>query len=71
MHAVYELAVVRPHEPDDSRFTAAEYILYRQGYEHALFIVLKVLQLTIDRWYRNRQLARAKPAVKKTTREVA
>lgn len=71
MHAVYELATVRPHEPDDARYTAAEYLCYRQGYEHALVIVLKVLKVTVERWYLRKRFAREKPAAKKTRREVA
>lgn len=41
--AVYDLLVARPHEPDDARFTAAEFALYRAGYELALKMALRTM----------------------------
>lgn len=32
-----------PHVPTDARYTAAEFDLYRAGYDHALLMALKVV----------------------------
>jgi hypothetical protein len=48
--AVYDLMVAPPHEPADARFTAAEFALYRQGYDYALVMALKVLKHAVARF---------------------
>lgn len=42
--AVYDLLVAPPHEPDGARFTAEEFAVYRQGYDLALIMALRVMQ---------------------------
>lgn len=51
--AVYDLMVARPHEPDAAHFTIEQYRYYRQGYDHALVLALKVMDLA-DRRYKLR-----------------
>lgn len=41
--SIYDLIASTPHEPDDARFTAAEFALYRAGYEFALETALRTL----------------------------
>lgn len=65
MSAVYELSCARPHEPDDARFSNAEYLVYRLGYETALLVVLKLLKMTAEHWYANRRAARKNALAKK------
>lgn len=65
MSAVYELSIVRPHEPEHAKFSAAEYLLYRAGYEYALLVVLKLLKMTVEHWYANRRAARKDALAKK------
>jgi len=48
--AVYDLTVARPHEPADARFTAAEFALYRQGYDYALLIAMKTMNHAVARF---------------------
>lgn len=48
--SVYDLMVAKPHEPDEARFTAAEFALYREGYEKALEISLRVLRAAEQRF---------------------
>lgn len=36
--------VAPPHEPADERFTAAEFALYRKGYDMALVMALRVMK---------------------------
>jgi hypothetical protein len=43
--------MAKPHEPDDARFTAAEFAVYREGYELALRMALRVV-LAADERYR-------------------
>lgn len=50
MAAVYELSTVRPHEPDDAKFTRADYAVYTQGYYTALVYALRVMELALERW---------------------
>lgn len=40
----------KPHEPDDARFTPAEFDVYRLGYDYALFIAMKALEATEQRF---------------------
>lgn len=42
--AVYDLLVAKPHEPENARFTAEEFVVYRQGYDLALVMALRVMQ---------------------------
>jgi hypothetical protein len=48
--AVYDLTVAPPHEPADARFTAAEFALYREGYEHALLMAMKTMKHAVARF---------------------
>lgn len=48
--AVYDLMVAPPHEPDGARFTAAEFDLYRQGYDYALVIALRTMKHAVARF---------------------
>lgn len=34
----------KPHEPADERFTAAEFALYRKGYDMALVMALRAMK---------------------------
>src|SRR5437868_15065643 len=47
--AVYELMVAAPHVPDDVRYTAAEFALYRAGYDWALVMALRVMGAAVQR----------------------
>jgi len=40
---VFDLQTAMPHEPPDSRLTAAEFAIYRAGYEHALAVTAKAI----------------------------
>jgi hypothetical protein len=48
--AVYDLMVANPHEPDGARFTAADFALYREGYDKALETALRVLRAAGQRF---------------------
>lgn len=48
--AVYDLMAATPHEPTDARFTAAEFALYRAGYDFALVVVLRTLKAAEQRF---------------------
>jgi hypothetical protein len=48
--AVYELSTCKPYEPDDARFTNAEFDVYREGYTVALVRALQVMRLAYERW---------------------
>lgn len=48
--AVYELIVAKPHEPADEHFTAAEFHLYRSGYDMALVMALRVMRAAEERY---------------------
>lgn len=48
--ALYDLMVAPPHEPADARFTAADFALYREGYDHALLVALKAIQSAAQRY---------------------
>jgi hypothetical protein len=48
--AVYDLMAAPPHEPPDARFTAAEFAVYRQGYDYALLMALRVLKHAVARF---------------------
>lgn len=48
--AIYDLTVAMPHEPDDARFSAAEFAIYRGGYEKALEISLRVTRAAAQRF---------------------
>jgi len=65
MSAVYELSTVRPHEPEHAKFSHAEFLVYRAGYEYALLVVLKLLKMTVEHWYANRRAARKSAVAKK------
>jgi hypothetical protein len=43
--------VCRPHEPEGARFTPEQFAVYRQGYDVALVMALRVMDLA-DRRYR-------------------
>ena len=43
--------VSRPHEPAGARFTPEQFAVYRQGYDMALVMALRVMDLA-DRRYR-------------------
>jgi hypothetical protein len=47
--AVYDLLTCAPHEPPDARYTAAEFAVYRRGYEWALVMALKVMTAAGER----------------------
>lgn len=36
--------IAKPHEPEGERFTAAEFALYRAGYDMALVMALRVMK---------------------------
>lgn len=42
--SVYDLMSATPHEPPDARYTAAQFAVYREGYDYALVVALKTLQ---------------------------
>lgn len=48
--AVYDLLVARPHEPEDARFTAAEFAIHRAGYELALKMALRTMEGATTRY---------------------
>ena len=48
--SVYDLTVAPPHEPPDRRFTNAEFVLYREGYEHALTMALRTMTHAVARF---------------------
>lgn len=48
--SIYDLLVASPHEPDDARFTAAEFRVYRAGYSHALTIALRTMEAAERRY---------------------
>lgn len=48
--AVYDLMVARPHEPAGEHFTAAEFHLYRSGYDMALVMALRVMRAAEERY---------------------
>lgn len=48
--AVYDLIVACPHEPAGEHFTAAEFYLYRKGYDMALVMALRVMSAAEDRF---------------------
>lgn len=47
---VLDLANAPVHEPEDERLTAAEFALYRAGYAHALHVVQKAIDATMQRF---------------------
>ena len=47
--AVYDLMVAPPHVPDDVRYTHDEFVLYRAGYDWALLMALRALELATRR----------------------
>lgn len=47
---VSDLLDVAPHEPPDARYTAAEWAVYKEGYETALLIVMRALKATEQRY---------------------
>lgn len=48
--AVYDLAVAKPHEPDDARFTPEEFAVYREGYRMALVKALQAMEFAEHRF---------------------
>lgn len=51
--AVYELMIAKPHEPDDVKHTPEQFAIYRQGYDYALVMALRVMDAA-ERRYRLR-----------------
>lgn len=47
--AVYELLNVTPHQPDRRSYSRVEWPIYREGYECALGMALRVMGLALDR----------------------
>ena len=45
-----DLMAAQPHEPPDSRFTPAEFALYREGYAEALRVVAVTLEAAVRRF---------------------
>lgn len=56
--AVYELCTVRPHDTPGLRLTPPEYRAYSQGYDRAIVMSLKVMDLAYDRWKHRRDARR-------------
>jgi hypothetical protein len=48
--ALDDLTVARPHEPIDARFTAAEFAVYRAGYDTALTVATKTVVAAAQRF---------------------
>lgn len=48
--AVYDLIIAAPHVPTAERFTAAEFFLYRSGYDMALVMALRVMRAAEERF---------------------
>jgi hypothetical protein len=48
--AVYDLTVAAPHEARARGYSPAQWLLYVEGYAHALVMALRVLRLAVDRW---------------------
>ena len=48
--AVYDLLTCSPHEPEGRSFTRAEWPVYVAGYQMALRMALKVMDLAIVRF---------------------
>lgn len=48
--AVYDLTVAAPHVPPSEHFTAAEFFLYRSGYDMALVMALRVMKSAEERF---------------------
>ena len=48
--AVYDLMCCTPHEPAGARFSPEQFALYRQGYDVALVMALKVMNLADQRY---------------------
>lgn len=48
--AVYDLMIATPHEPEGTRYTAAEFLVYRSGYDVALVMALRVMRAAEERY---------------------
>src|SRR5881628_404364 len=48
--AIYDLTTAMPHEPDGARFSAAEFAIYRGGYEKALEISPRATRAAAQRF---------------------
>jgi hypothetical protein len=68
MQAVYELATVQPHVPEDARFTGERWRDYWRGYYAGVQRALQVMQLALDRWtLRQRERRRRARAERRDT----
>jgi hypothetical protein len=66
--AIDELSTVRPHERPHRKYTLEEWRVYCEGYDWALVMAYKVLELAYQRWKLNNRTRRA---VAKAEREKA
>lgn len=64
--AVTDLTVAPPHIRAGARFTPVEWRLYADGYDMALVMCLRVMDLAVDRYRHARETRRAQQRAAKS-----